>query len=51
MKDEARINRLRDQLKNLRAQNGIDMTILLRKYFIDGFLSLLATFKYRTHDQ
>ncbi|MFD1126042.1 nucleotidyl transferase AbiEii/AbiGii toxin family protein [Lentilactobacillus raoultii] len=48
MNDDKQVNRLRDRLKTIRAQTGIDMTILLRKYFIDGFLSLLSTSDYQT---
>lgn len=47
MNDDQRIDRLRDKLKSARQQTGVDMTILLRKYFIDGFLTLLSDSKYQ----
>ncbi|ORN13094.1 hypothetical protein FAM21838_00603 [Lentilactobacillus parabuchneri] len=49
MNDKELRDRLRDQLKNIHAQTGINTTSLQRKYFIDGFLSLLATSKYQSH--
>jgi len=41
------VNSLRDRLKNVRKRTGTDMTILLRKYFIDGFLYLLSQSEYQ----
>ncbi|APX71734.1 nucleotidyl transferase AbiEii/AbiGii toxin family protein [Companilactobacillus allii] len=47
MNDADRINSLKDKIKNQRNITGINTTVLLKKYFIDGFLFLLSKSPYK----
>ncbi|MFT8812176.1 nucleotidyl transferase AbiEii/AbiGii toxin family protein [Oenococcus sp.] len=49
MNNQDRAVSLRDRLKQQRKNSGVDITTLTRKYFIDGFLVLLAHSQYRNY--
>ncbi|WP_164505092.1 hypothetical protein [Companilactobacillus hulinensis] len=44
--DIDRINSLRDKLKSKHIETGISTNVLLKKYFIDGFIYLISKSEY-----